>query len=66
MANPYYAPNRACREGIQGKKYPKGSKVTPPSLRMHVDPQPALPGKSGPDRALGFRKIQEHSQSKGL
>lgn len=66
MANPYHGENSQ-----QNKTGGSGVKVKPTgppnkSLRMHVDPKPGLPGKSGPNRTAGYQKLQQHAQTKGL
>jgi len=51
-----------------------GSKAPPTGVRMKGEPSikegapnwPGLPGKSGPDRSGGTKKIKTHAVSKGI
>jgi len=66
MANLYFGENsQQLKIGGGGKK---GKSTGPPSqtLRIHADPKPGLPGKSGPNRSAGYTKLQQHAQTKGL
>ena len=66
MANPYFGENsQQLKTGGGGvKTKPTGGPSK--TLRMHADPKPGLPGKSGPNRSAGYTKLQQHTQSKGL
>ena len=68
MTNPNFSEHRESKSRAGGPKPPSpGSpKGVKGSLNERTANYPDVPGKTGPDRSAGVKKVKTHPQSKGL
>ncbi len=65
MANPDSG-NLDSQLGNKPKKLKLNFRGKEPALKVKTAAWPGLPGKSGPNRSAGVRKLKIHPMSKGL
>ena len=66
MPNPDFSENKRGLGGRASKPPPTGTRLTTPKFTEKTAAWGGLPGKTGPNRSAGVKKIRAHPKSEGL